>query len=245
MTNSEQMIKQVRAALEQHPEVNLHEFPIDLFVNDGVLNLSGEVSDIAAKRIACQTAIGLLGPERVRDRLRLKQAKYLRDATIARALQRALMQELALQDCIKSVMVDGELLHQPDAGSIPRNEIIEALVNDGVVALEGVVDSLMLKRLAEVLCWWVPGVCEVNNRIRVRPDERDSDDEITDAVRIILERDPSLDAGQIKIHVRDSVVMLQGLVPGSAHRHLASRDVWYIPGVHSVENQLETRIPEI
>ncbi len=42
----------VRAALEYETAVNLHRFPIDISVQDGVVVLEGIVENIVAKRIA-------------------------------------------------------------------------------------------------------------------------------------------------------------------------------------------------
>lgn len=46
------VLKEVRAALEREPRVNLHKFPIEMDFRDGVLTLEGEVEHIAAKKLS-------------------------------------------------------------------------------------------------------------------------------------------------------------------------------------------------
>lgn len=82
----------------------------------------------------------------------------------------------------------GKVLSEP-AGSI------FVAVSDGVVTLNGAVPSLTHKRLAGVLAWWVPE--EV-------PAQEDNDDEVTDAVRLTLEKDPFVDATKIRVTSQDA-----------------------------------------
>jgi osmotically-inducible protein OsmY len=71
--------------------------------------------------------------------------------------------------------------------------------DEGTVLLEGKVPSFSHQRLAGVLAWWVPGRQNVLNCLEAVPPEEDNDDEVTDAVRLVLEKDPFVNAGQIRI----------------------------------------------
>lgn len=46
----------------------------------------------------------------------------------------------------------------------------------------------------------------------MRPDQQDTDDEITDALRVVYDKDPMVHSGQIGIRTRDREVTLGGLV---------------------------------
>lgn len=241
MSDSNPMLKRMRAALERHPGVNLHTNPITLLSVDGLLTLNGEVEDIAVKRQVRRIAVELFGADHVRERLRVRPTEVLGDGAICDALRKRLMQERALRDVVMRVEVDGK---QPTADA-PHGEPTETVaigVHRGSVALHGSVSSLMMKRLLEVLAWWTTGVSSVENHLHVVPNETDNDDEIKDAVRMVLEKDPSLDTGQISVHVTNGVVILEGLVPGREHERMASEDAWYIPGVHGVVNHLKRRL---
>ena len=107
--------------------------------------------------------------------------------------------------------------------------------------LNGRVSSLSQKRLAGVLAWWVPGSRDVVNGLEVLPPEEDNDDEVTEAVRIVLEKDPFVNAAQIRVSAASYVVTLSGLVSTEKEREMAESDAWYVFGVDKVINKLEVQ----
>jgi osmotically-inducible protein OsmY len=58
---------------------------------------------------------------------------------------------------------------------------------------------------------------------------------------VIAEADPFVDASQVRVGVRNTVVRLDGLVPTGAEREAAERDAWCVLGVDSVVNEIEVR----
>jgi osmotically-inducible protein OsmY len=90
-----------------------------------------------------------------------------------------------------------------------------------------------------VLAWWVPGSRDVINGLAVEPPEEDSDDEVTDAVRLVLEKDPFVRVDQIRIRTQGRVVTLEGLVPNHTICEMAEFDVWYLFGIDQVVNRLQ------
>src|SRR5258705_8062610 len=63
--------KEVRAAFELDPRVDMHRFPIHVVSNGQGLRLEGEVENIMAKRVALRLAQRVSGMDRVIDALRL------------------------------------------------------------------------------------------------------------------------------------------------------------------------------
>lgn len=239
MAEKENLIKAVHAVLENEPAVNLHRNPIDIDIRDGILVLEGEVGDIIAKRLAPRLAADVSGVNHVQDRLRVRPSEPRGDGAILDSIYQGLTQESAFHDHAIVTRIRDE----PQSGA-PRDSargIIEVSVDDAVVTLMGDVESLTHRRLAEVLAWWAPGSVDVNNRLRVVPPEEDSDEEITDALRIVMEKDPWLNASQIGIRTQDRVVTLDGLVHSQEQRHMAECDAWYILGVHRVINHIEVQ----
>ena len=118
------------------------------------------------------------------------------------------------------------------------NPAIEIEVKNGVVILNGRVPGLASKRLAGVLAWWVPGARDVVNGIAVEPPEEDSPDAIEEAVRIALDKDPFVDASQVRVGVRNRTVRLTGAVRSPEARDAAEWDAWYVFGVDDVINDL-------
>jgi osmotically-inducible protein OsmY len=173
------------------------------------------------------------------DRLRVKPAQRMTDEEIRTAVRDVLLEERALSECRiwETVANRCEVVREP-AASVG---IIEIRVEGSVVTLDGDVPGLAHKRLAGVLAWWAPGSRDVVNGLGVTPPEADSDDEITDAVRIALEKDPFVNAAQIRVGTRSAAVILQGLVPTPSEREMAEFDAWYVFGVDKVINQIEVR----
>ncbi len=87
----------------------------------------------------------------------------------------------------------------------------------------------------------MPGSRDVVDGLGVEPPEEDNDAEVTDAVRLVLEKDPFIDATKTRVTTRDYVVTLEGLVPSEAEREMAELDAWYVLGVDKVVNHIEVR----
>jgi osmotically-inducible protein OsmY len=205
----------------------------------GDLILEGEVSDIAAKKLALERAAAVAGPRGLVDRLRVAPAERMADGAVRDHVRDALVGEPALATCSVRVFVKGQW--EPARTSDEPTGTIDLQVEDGVVTLDGSVVGLGLKRLAGVLAWWVPGSRDVVNGIAVTPPEDDDDDEISDAVRLALEKDPMIDPSQIRVTTRNAVVTLQGQVPTESERDAAEFDAWYIFGVDKVINHIRVR----
>ncbi len=207
---SDALINAVRARLEKEPRVNLHAHPLRLALAAGTLTMEGEVADIAAKKLALELAAAMPGIDGIVDRLRVAPAERMADGAVRDAVRDALMQEPAFAEIKLVVVAKGveEPVRRP-AGA-PGHVRIE--VRDGVVTLSGEVPGLGHKRLAGVLAWWVPGSRDVINGLEVVPPEPDNDAEITDAVRLVLEKDPFVNAGQVLVGTHNAVVTLRGMV---------------------------------
>jgi osmotically-inducible protein OsmY len=229
-------VKQVHARLEREARVKLHQYPVSISMENGDLILAGQLESIAAKKLALLDAAEIHGVQRIVDRLTVAPAERMGDAEIRDHVYRVLLDEPAFERCWIGGVTDS-VVPRRAVGSEPSGSIgIE--VRDGIVTLNGEVPSLSHKRLAGVLAWWVPGTRDVVNGLEEIPREEDNDDELTDAVRLVLEKDPFVNAGSIRVSSRGWVVTLEGLVPTEAMKDMAERDAWYILGVKSVSNKI-------
>lgn len=229
----------VRNALGREPRVAPHLNAIDIAFADGDLTITGEVATVAVKKLALERAAAIRGVDHIIDRLHVAPAERMEDGQIRDLVRDALLQEPALSDCALREWVKGRL--EPVRSPAGARGMIDIRVADGVVTLDGDVPGLSRKRLAGVLAWWVPGSRDVVNGIGVTPPEDDSDDEIAEAVTLVLEKDPFVNAAQIRVGVRRSVVTLTGVVPTDAEREMAAHDAWYVFGVDKVVNRIEAR----
>jgi len=89
-----------------------------------------------------------------------------------------------------------------------------------------------------VLAWRVPGTRDVIDGLGVEPPQADSEDEIADAVAVVLDKDPFVGAGRISVSARGSVVALEGAVRSAEEKRIAEHDAWFVFGVNGVENRL-------
>lgn len=192
--------------------------PVRVRAENGTITLEGVVDGISQKKRALFLAMGLPGVEGVADRLTVRPSKQMSDAEITEHIAASLSAEQTLS--LTGIAVE---------------------VRGGAVDLEGAVGSLTHKRLAGVLAWWVPGVCDVINSLEVSPPEEDSDSEIDEALRIILEKDGLVDAVGINSKTQNSVVTLTGAARSETEKTAAEQDAWYVWGVNDVRNLIAVR----
>jgi osmotically-inducible protein OsmY len=189
--------------------------------------------------LTLELAAALPGVSGIVDRLHTRPAAPLGDGEIADHLERDLLGESAFDDGgvtrqvrdVRSVVREAPARQQPWS--------LELHVTDGIVTLDGEVPSLSHKRLAGVFAWWVPGSRDVINGLGVEPPENDNDDEILDALRLVLEKDPLVNATQVGATCADTVITLRGLVSNDRQKDLIEFDAWYLFGVNQVINELE------
>lgn len=233
MAEQSGVVEQARKALAGEPRIDLKHHPIEMSFADGTITLEGEVESVAAKKLALELVAGLPAVVGIVDRVRVRPAQVMTDEEIGRHLQDALLQEPGFADF---AIAQGTGKNVPPEGE-PRGRIWYE-VKDGVVILNGHVPGLAYKRLAGVLAWWIPGSRDVVNGLEVVPEEEESEAELTDAVRLALEKDPFIDASQIRVFSHDFVVRLEGWVPREDQRHMAECDAWYVFGVDQVDNRI-------
>jgi osmotically-inducible protein OsmY len=238
MTGDSILLERVRDALRADLRIDFDEQSIVL-ISDGDLVIEGEVADVAIKRRVLRRAAAAIEDRFIVDRLHVRPATPTEDGAIRDLVRDALLDEPALLQCRVREFVKGAL--EPVRDPPNATGTIDIRVEDGVVTLDGDVTGLAQKRLAGALAWWVPGSRDVTNGLGVTPPEADSDFEIADAVRLLLEKDPFVDADQLRISVRDAVVTLDGLVPTEAERDMAEHDAWYVFGVEDVVNRVAVK----
>lgn len=216
MSKSTDPIKQLHAFFTDKLHIDLCKNPISVKTEGDSIVMEGLVEGIALKKKAVLEAMGIAGSDGVVDRLKVIPSNGLSDAEIKKHLSDAFLSETTLSG------MD-----------------IEIDVKAGVVDIEGSVPSLSHKRLAGVLAWWVPGSMDVINSLEVNPEEKDSDDELAEALRLVLEKDPLVDAAAISIKAKDWVVELGGIVKSEAEKQAAEHDAWYVWGVNEVVNRIK------
>ncbi|MGD8309525.1 MAG: BON domain-containing protein [Chromatiales bacterium] len=126
---------------------------------------------------------------------------------------------------------------------------VDVDVDDGVVTLQGTVESEVERELAAEIARGANGVREVVNQLTVAPtgDSREEsqlrrfvdDAEISAKIRARIVWSKSMSLLDVDVSTKDKVVSLSGTVPGEAERELLGRIAANTDGVEAVHNELE------
>jgi osmotically-inducible protein OsmY len=115
----------------------------------------------------------------------------------------------------------------------------ELTVHDGIVMLEGEVETLAARRQSEEIAGIVRGVRSVINRLRIAPTTK-TPDIVQRDVEAALRSNPVAESRQINANTGlGNEVELTGRVESWAERDLIERLVMTVPGVMSVTNNLD------
>ncbi len=233
------ILEEALTSVRSEPRIGPHFRPKELAIDsDGVVTLEAEVESVGQKRLALRRIAAIRGVAGIVDLLHVRPAVHMSVDGILDHLRRAFAEEPSFRGERISER-RGEtliLIRNAPEGAIGD---IDIEVADGIVTLNGTLLSHTAKRFAGVLAWWVPGVRDVVNGIAVDPPEKDAPILIEEAVRYALEKDPFVDAWQIRAGVRQSTVHLTGIVRSTEIKRAAEADAWYVLGVDDVINEIE------
>ncbi len=184
---------------------------IDVRTNEGIPTLTGTVTNIMAKQRAGRLAETVKGVRSVINRIKVTPPEDRSDATIR-------------NDVIAALAYD------PAADSYE----LDVSVEDGVVTLEGTVESWQEKQLAMNVAKGVRGVTALKDAIIVSYEQDRTDAEIAAEVRGALKWDALVDHSLITVEVDDGEVTLDGTVGSAAEKRQARYDAWVV-GVTDVD----------
>ncbi|WP_034850399.1 BON domain-containing protein [Inquilinus limosus] len=217
MDTDKSLQRLVLEELDYEPSIDAAE--IGVAVTDGVVTLSGHVSNHAQKLAAAEAALRIEGVRAVVQDItvRLSGDEKLSDEEIGKRAVAALEWH----------------------STLPA-ERIHVTVEHGVVRLTGDLDWQCHKREAEHAVEALKGVVAVINAIRVNPAHRmASVPEVRREIEAALKRSADLDASHIVVAASDGKISLSGKVRASFERDAAEIAAWSVPGVIDVENRVE------
>ena len=222
------ILEAVRRSFREEPRL-VPKFGLDPIgiESDGMLVLEGQVARLQEKKLALLRAAAVPGVAGIIDRLHVLPVTSASDRQIRAQLRDMFAQDrdfsdLELREDLAESLTATD--YDPVCGVSGYGYgvgHIDISVHDGIVTLDGVVPTLVRKRLAGAMAWWVPGVRDVINGMAVEPPEEDGPDHIEEAVRDVLDRNPAIDAAQIRVGVRGRVVHLTGIVRSTGTREIA------------------------
>ncbi len=148
---------------------------------------------------------------------------------------------------------ENEAMQPTDAGQLPSaiESVIgwlpdvevrdcEVSVSDGVVTIEGSVDTLWKKARVGEAVRHVFGVVDLKDRLRVVPTGTRSDEDIAREVEDALGRQEGVDADAVTVILSSGKATLSGSVPDQAAKEAVLSAAQQTPGVVEIDDSLST-----
>lgn len=204
----------VKAEMAWSPEINSDE--VIVRVDDAEVSLSGTVDSYYEKITAGNEAWSVTGVVDVDNNLKVDYSKSLADA--------------AIQDSI---------LNQLIWNSAVEAEDITVHVVNGIVTLNGTVDSYWQKVRAEEISERIYGVISIDNRLAVVPTDDFSDERIADRINSTIADNYRVEADNVTVKVKDGKVTLSGEVDDYLAKTAAEDAAIFTRGVRVIVNNIE------
>jgi osmotically-inducible protein OsmY len=213
MKSDKELQRDVIDELAWEPSIDAAQ--IGVAVADGIVTLTGQVRSLAEKWTAEHVAKRVGGVLAVANdiEVRLPDEHQRTDAEIAHVALKALEWDVW----------------------VPHHRVMVS-VSDGMVKLEGEVDTQHQKQAAERVIRQLTGVKGVTNLLHVKAGVAPAD--VKAKIQGALTRSALIDAGQIQVETRDGKVILRGRVRSWAERETAEQAAWAAPGVAAVVDLL-------
>ena len=206
---------QLRVIDELKWEINAsNAADIGVAVKDGVVTLSGCVRCFPEKWAAERAVKRVKGVKAVAEEIQviLPGSAERSDTEIAHAAETALEWNTML----------------------PQDKV-KVIVEQGVITLEGQVDSYRQKMAAQDSLRYLTGILKVDNRITIK---QTANVEVKAGIEKALMRNAQLDARQIQVETLNNHVTLHGSVRSWAERQEAEEATWAALGVTKVTNNI-------
>lgn len=191
---------------------------ISITVDDGEVELEGEVPSVTAQTAATNDAFLVDGVVSVENNL---SVNFPTTKTVP-------TDEEIKDNVVAAFSFDSDL----------ESYKIDVEVDEGWVTLEGTVDAYWEKVSAGNEALDVNGALGVTNNIAVVPTDSYLDENIAEDIVNALERNIHVKADDIDVKVEDGEATLTGTVATSTARNAAYDAALYTPGVISVNNRV-------
>jgi osmotically-inducible protein OsmY len=205
----------------------LKDDSIKTISNDGVVTLTGTVSEASHKSLAQETVESLPGVKSVDNQLVISGDQPAENS-----------------DGWLSMKVKGALLFNRNVSAVNT----QVYVTDGVVTLKGQADSQAQKDLTGEYAKDIDGIKGLNNEMTIgqavnRPDQQPKDNKVDDAsitaqVKMAFLTHHSTSAFKTGVETSNGIVTLSGNATSGAGKDMATKVASDINGVTSVVNNM-------
>jgi osmotically-inducible protein OsmY len=197
-------------------DTRVEETDVGVEVDEGVVTLSGTVSSWGKRHAAAEAAHRVQGVLDVANNIAVKipGTEGLTDTDVARAVRNALTWDVF----------------------VPEDRI-QSTVSDGVVTLDGEVDSLTELKEAERAVRNLAGVRAVTSLVAIKPRQVDPS-RVRQSIEDALARRAERESDRIWFDVRGGHVRISGTVRSLAEKQAVIEAATGTPGVSEVQDQL-------
>jgi osmotically-inducible protein OsmY len=218
MSTDEKIRKDVIEEIRSDPQLSGIATQVGVTVKDEVVTLTGMV-DFYHQKLAAEKAA-----HRVKD-------------------VKVVAMDIAVRSSGKSGAIDdseiaGAIRNALIWHSAVNEDLVNIIVEDGWVYLDGMVDWDYERSAAEKSVEHIRGVKGVINRVKIKQQEVDPV-EVKNKITAAFRRHANVDSASINVDTRGSRVILTGRVRSWTERKDAEDVAWLMPGVTEVDNKLE------
>jgi osmotically-inducible protein OsmY len=209
--------KEIKNRLAWNNEID--ESQIDLSVIDGIATLKGCVSTYPEKVLAEIESSMVQGIDTVRNEIEVISSEKVRGQS-----------DTDVEEAMYCLL---------DANSEINPNDVKVFVKDGIISLEGKVNSLWKRNTIRKMASQIKGVNSIKNKILVRTSKEIPDDKIGDLISKSLRNSVRIDSKNVKLKVKDGVVTVSGVVSSFVEYDAIIEIIISTNGVTEIENQLK------
>jgi osmotically-inducible protein OsmY len=191
--------------------------PIDVEVNEGIVTLTGTVTNMLATERATAAAEITKGVRAVVNRIDVRPPP---------------VEDYQLETDVATAIAED-----------PATDAYEVQVStaNGTVSLSGRVDSWQEKELAAKVAKGVRGVGALENNIEIEHTPVRSDEEIENEIKRLMQWDVRLDDALVDVKVENGIATLSGTVGSAAEKTRAMAKAWTTGVSHVDAEELEVK----
>ena len=209
--------KEVKDRLTWNNEID--ESQIDVSVSDGIATLKGCVTSFPEKILAEIESSMVVGIASIKNEIEVKFSEKLGKQS-----------DKDVEEAMYCLL---------DANSEINPNDVKVSVKDGIISLEGKVNSLWKREKIQKMASQIKGVNSIKDNILVIPSKVISDERIEDLIGKSLKNSVRIESKNVNINVKNGVVIVSGVVSSFVEYEAIIEIITSTNGVLNIENHLK------
>lgn len=215
--SDKELKKKISDRLSEDRRLDVSKIHVD--VKNGNVILKGSTETYQASAFAQDDVARVAGVEKIVNRIEVQLPEKIAPPT-DEAIRARIQATLSLESDIA-----------------PADLVLA--VADGVVFIDGFVETLIEKRRIGKIAARECGVLEVRNNLTVVPGQNKGDDDLTERIRADLENNVLGDIKSVRVQVEQGLATLEGTVANLKTRRCVNDAVASVSGVLDVQDNID------